>query len=41
MLSLMDALYPILPGALFFIEGSDQDCEFGSLHIACPTLTDA
>ncbi|KAL3155198.1 hypothetical protein ABBQ32_013138 [Trebouxia sp. C0010 RCD-2024] len=26
MLSLMDALYPILPGALFFIEGSDQDC---------------
>ena len=27
MLSLMDALYPILPGSLFFIEGSAQDCE--------------
>ena len=27
MLTLMDALYPILPGALFFIEGVDQECE--------------
>ena len=27
MLDLMDALYPIIPGSLYFIEGVDQECE--------------
>ena len=27
LLSLMDALYPIIPGALFLVEGTAQQCE--------------
>jgi len=27
LLDLMDALYPIIPGSLYFVEGVDQECK--------------
>lgn len=37
LLSLMDALYPIIPGSLFFVEGTAQECEYIDWHPSTPT----